>query len=172
MTDQITGLVVKPVNAVRRNHALEHATLHILSRKYKDRGLGGYSDPRGFWIVGDIDTEDIQMAVDEGLQRLRNGESDLAIHPNCGTNYALPGMVAGSLAWLGMVNNPGSFKKKVDRLPLIITLVTMALILVQPLGPVFQQRVTTNANPGSLSIYEITRFLRHGINMHRVTTHS
>lgn len=170
MTEQIMGLVANPVKAVRRNHALEHATLHILGRKYKDRGLGGYSDQRGFWIVGEVDTEDLQNAVDEGLERLRNGESQLAVHPNCGTNYALPGMVAGSLAWLSMVNNPDSFRKKLDRLPWIITLVTMALILVQPLGPVFQQRFTTSADPGSMSVYEITRFLRNGINMHRVTT--
>ena len=155
---------------VRRNHALEHASLHMLGRKHKHAALGGYSDMRGFWILGDVDTEEIKDAVDEALDRLRNGESQLAIHPNCGTNFAFSGLMVGGLAWLAMINSGSSVKHKLDRLPWIISLVTAALILFQPIGPVLQERITTNSRPGSLSIYEITRFMRRGITMHRITT--
>jgi len=171
MSEANQRLMLTGMGAVRRNHALEHATLHILGRKFKNQSIGGYSDMSGFWIIGEIPTEDIQEAVEEGLQRLRNGEAQLAVHPNCGTNYVVSGMVIGSLAWLGMVNSGGSIRKKLDRLPLIVSLVTVGLILVQPLGPLLQQKVTTDPNPGGLSVYEITRFMRRGINMHRIKTH-
>ena len=171
MSEPNERIMLTGVGAVRRNHALEHATLHILSRKYKNQSIGGYSDMSGFWIIGEIPTEDIQEAVEEGLQRLRNGEAQLAVHPNCGTNYVVSGLIVGSLAWLGMLNSGSSIRKKMDRLPLIVSLVTVGLILAQPLGPLFQQKVTTDSNPGGLSIYEITHFMRHGVNMHRISTH-
>src|SRR6266508_5089667 len=74
--------------ATRRNHALEHATIHMLARKYADKNLAGHSNPTGFFLFGDMSTEDIRIAVNEAMTRLRAGESELAIHPGCGTNLA------------------------------------------------------------------------------------
>ena len=41
---------------IRSNHALEHATLHVLQEKGIDVELGGISDVGGFWIYGEVST--------------------------------------------------------------------------------------------------------------------
>ena len=80
------------ISRIRRNHALEHATLHILAQRFPGKPMAGHSNPRGFWILGDVPTEEIKSAVESALARLRAGESHLALHPNCGTNIAVAGM--------------------------------------------------------------------------------
>ncbi len=40
-----------PALRVRRNHALEHATLQILTEKKHPHTLAGLSDTRGFWYL-------------------------------------------------------------------------------------------------------------------------
>ena len=159
-----------PFSRVRRNHALEHATLQILSGRQPALGLAGSSDIGGFWVLGELDTQDLQEAVDEALVRLRHGESALAIHPNCGTNFAAAGVMAGGAAWLGMIGSGGSIRRRLERLPLIISLVTIVLVLAQPLGPILQAKVTTQAAPGNLKVTGITRFERGNMPVHRVTT--
>ncbi len=37
---------------VRSNHALEHATLHVLQEHGVNVPMGGVSDVGGFWIYG------------------------------------------------------------------------------------------------------------------------
>lgn len=160
----------EPLSRVRRNHALEHATLQMLARGRRRPRLAGYSDLRGFWIVGEVSLEELQAAVEEALERLRNGEYGLAIHPNCGTNFALSGLLAGCAAWLSMLNSGPGLRRKAERLPLVITLVTLALIVAQPLGPLAQARLTTQPRIGSLQVIEITGYRRGGIPMHRVVT--
>src|SRR5512147_3069088 len=91
-----------PISRVRRNHALEHATLQIMARKRPTTIAAGYSDTSGFWVIGQVSTEDLEESIKEALARLHAGEHELAIHPNCGTNFVAAGAVAGSLAWLGM----------------------------------------------------------------------
>jgi hypothetical protein len=68
----------------RRNHALEHATLHMLAHTHKIN-MAGHSNPTGFFIFGEVRTDEIRAAVDEAYSRLRSGEKGLAIHPGCGT---------------------------------------------------------------------------------------
>jgi hypothetical protein len=158
------------VSRVRRNHALEHATLQILSKKYPGKGLVGNSDMRGFWVFGEVSTEKLQEAVDEALVRLKNGEHHLAIHPNCGTNYVTSGVLAGAMAWLGMLGSRRTLRDSIDRLPVVMSLVTMALIFAQPLGPVFQARFTTDPRVGNMQVVEITHYKRRNIPVHRVKT--
>ncbi len=62
-------------NRVRSNHALEHATLHVLQQKGSAARLGGISDTGGFWIFGDVDTETLLLAAREARERLMAGES-------------------------------------------------------------------------------------------------
>jgi hypothetical protein len=158
------------ISRVRRNHALEHATLQVLSKKYPRRGLVGNSDIRGFWVFGEISTENLQEAVDEALARLKNGEHQLAIHPNCGTNYVTSGILAGAFAWLAMLGVRRSIRESIDRLPLVMALVTVALIFAQPLGPLFQARFTIDPKVGTLKVVEIVHYHRHDIPVHRVKT--
>lgn len=157
---------------IRRNHALEHATLQVLSNKKPDLSLAGYSDSRGFWVLGSVQLEDLQQAVDEALRRLKGGETELAIHPNCGTNLVASGIMAGSIAWLGMLGTGGSTRKKLDRWPLIMALATVGLIASQPVGPVLQQRFTTATDVENMRIREIMRYQRKGVPLHRVLTES
>ncbi len=116
----------------RRNHALEHATLKILSPKYPTIPLGGHSNPTGFMILGDVNVDDLRTAADEALTRLRSGERGLAIHPGCGTNYATSGLLAGSLAWFGL-SGKGSWSKKAWRIPFILPLAILVWQLSKPL---------------------------------------
>jgi len=159
-----------PISRVRRNHALEHATLQIMARKRPTLMAAGYSDTNGLWVVGQVSTEELEEAVKEATARLRAGERQLAIHPNCGTNFVAAGAVAGSLAWLGMLGHPGGFRRNLERLPLLVTLVTVGIIVAQPLGPILQSRFTVNADIGELKVVEIARLQRPDVMTHRVRT--
>ena len=59
--------------ATRRNHAVEHATLKILARKYDDKTLAGHSNPTGFFLFGDIATDDIRSAIKEAMTPSASG---------------------------------------------------------------------------------------------------
>lgn len=155
---------------VRRNHALEHATLKILGQHKPQVMSGGYSDPQGFWLLGNFSAEEILQASQEALTRLRAGEHSLAIHPNCGTNFVASGMLAGSAAWLAMLPPARSLRSRLDRWPLVVSFVTLALMLAAPLGPWLQARVTTDALPGGMKIASITRYPRSNMVLHRVRT--
>ena len=157
------------VERVRRNHGLEHSTLHVLSEHYPGRSLAGHSDVAGFWIIGEVSLEDVYQAVEEALERLRNGERKLAIHPNCGTNYVVPGVLAGLAAGLTMLGGKQSWQNKLERLPLAATLATVVLILSQPLGYKIQE-LTTLSQPGDLHVVEITAHQRGKFTAYRVMT--
>lgn len=163
-------LKFSPVSRVRRNHGLEHATLHVLSAKYPHTPLAGHSDMGGFWLLGDVSTEDLRDAVDEALRRMQQGEHSLAVHPNCGTNFVAAGTLAGAAAWLGMVGSGRSSRDRVERLPLVIGLATLALIFGQPLGLALQANVTTSGYPGLLRVTEILITQRGTMRAHRVVT--
>jgi hypothetical protein len=158
---------MNPISKIRKHHAIEHASLSIIHAKNSSLHLAGYSDALGFWIVGVVETDKIIAAVDEALSRLRAGEKSLAVHPNCGTNFAASGLVAGSLAWLGTIGSGKSFRRHIDRWPLIITLVTLGLIAAQPLGPYLQANYTTDANIGGLKVKEIVISKRGNVSFHR-----
>ena len=155
---------------VRRNHALEHATLHILTKNRKGQFFAGHSDHRGVRILGDVSTEEMQEAVEEALTRLRAGENRLAIHPNCGTNFVTSGILAGCAAWIGMLGTDKKFRHKLDRLPLIVLLTTLVLIYSRSLGPLLQKYVTTNADIENLKVIEIMLHDRGRVIVHRIRT--
>ena len=163
-------LDIKPISRIRRNHGLEHATIHVLSKKFPNQSFSGISSPFGFTIIGDVTTEDIADAAVEALKKLRAGQSGLAMHANCGTNYAVAGMMAGLGAWLGMIGVGKSTKKKLERLPLMMTLATGALILSRSFGPYIQKNITTTGHPDGLELTRVETSLRGGFRLHRVTT--
>jgi len=159
-----------PISRTRRNHGLEHATMKILNQKYPQLNLGGMSSPHGFTIVGDVTAEDVADAAIEALKRLRAGETELAFHPNCGTNFAVPGAFAGLAAWLGTLGTDKSFKRKMERLPLAIVLATTALVLTYPLGPLVQKRFTTSGDPQGMELERVETTLRAGVRLNHVKT--
>lgn len=155
---------------VRSNHALEHATLHVLQERGVTGRLGGISDAGGFWIYGDVPTEMLLLAAQEALKRLEKGEAELAVHPNCGTNLAVSGLAAGGLAWMGMLGTRGKLSRQLRRLPLAVLLGVIGYQLAQPLGPRLQQQITTNADVTHLSVLEVVQQEVMGNSVHRVRT--
>jgi hypothetical protein len=59
---------------IRRNHALEHATINVLSESCADLNLVGRSDWTGFTLYGPIHTDEVAAAASIALERLRAGE--------------------------------------------------------------------------------------------------
>lgn len=163
-------LELSPISRLRRNHGLEHATLHILSARGTPGPLAGYSDLRGFWIVGDVSTTELNTAVSQALLRLNAGENQLAVHPFCGTNFVTAGILAGGAAALAMFGAGRRFRDKLDRLPLAMSLATLALIFAQPLGLALQKQVTTSGIPGRLRVVRIIPQLHGRFKAHRVLT--
>jgi hypothetical protein len=159
-----------PISRTRRNHGLEHATIHVLSEKFPHVTIAGVSSPGGFTIIGNVSTEDVAEAAIEALKRLRDGQADLALHENCGTNFVVSGLFAGLAAWLGTLGAGKEFKKKVGRLPLMIMLATTALVLTRPLGPLVQKQITTSGVPEGLKLVRVETSVRAGVRMHRVIT--
>jgi hypothetical protein len=157
--------------ATRRNHALEHASIHILAARYPERHLAGHSDPTGFFLLGNLPTEDVRSAVTQALTRLRAGESRLAIHAGCGTNLATTVLLSGSLAWLPL-SGSRSFRKRLWLLPFALVFAFLGFLLSQPLGPWLQAKVTTEADMGNLQISAIVPVRARGVAIHRVITSS
>ncbi len=155
---------------VRGNHALEHATLHVLQARGHIGRLGGISDTGGFWIYGEVPTEMLLLAAQEALERLLNGESGLAVHPNCGTNMAVGGLAAGGLAWLGMQGTRGRLGRQLRRLPIAVLLGVIGYQMAKPLGPRLQEQITTNADVSRLKVVEVVRQDVMGTVVHRVRT--
>jgi len=152
--------------ATRRNHALEHATLKMLARKYDDKTLAGHSNPTGFFISGEIPTDDIRNAIDEAMSRLRAGEHDLAIHPGCGTNLATS-MVLPATFMFAPLQGARSRRGQLLLLPLALLLGVFGFLLSKPLGPWLQRNVTTEANLGTMQVIDV-KHVRKGV--HRITT--
>ena len=165
----MTILDIPLFSRTRRNHGLEHATINILSQRFPSLRLAGYSFPGGFFILGDLPTEELREAVFQALVRMNNGECTLAIHEHCGTNYAASGFVASLLAWLAMAGAK-SKREKAERLPVVIAVVTLGLIYSQPLGPLLQQRVTTSGDPQGMSIVDVFPVRFGQLCLHRVVT--
>lgn len=163
-------LALPAVSRVRRNHGVEHATLNILAEQFPRAHLGGHSDVGGFWVIGDVPTQAVADAVGLALERMRAGEHGLAIHPNCGTNFVTAGAAAGLVAWLVMLPGGKSIRQKVERLPMVISLATLAIIVAQPLGLLLQARVTTSGLPGDLAVTQIIADQQGRLLTHRVMT--
>ena len=159
-------LDIPPFLATRRNHAVEHATLKVLARKYDDRNLAGHSNPTGFFLFGDLATDDIRNAIDEAMTRLRAGESELAIHPGCGTNLATSMVLPATLAWVPF-QGTRSMRWRLLLIPVALMFAIFGYALSKPLGPWLQRNVTTEADLGNLQVKEIIP-VRKGV--HRVIT--
>jgi len=162
------------VSRVRRNHALEHATLQILSEREGDTRLMGRSSVWGFMVYGDVDTRELLQAAQDGVRRLRAGQRSLAVHPNCGSNYAVAGVIAGlgSFLALGGLNRDEDegLLERLARLPLACAVGTLGVIASRPLGAAFQAHVTTEADVGDLQITKVTKSNRAGTTIHMVHT--
>ncbi len=150
------------ISRMRRSHALEHATMHILARRHPNLRLMGRTALEGFYLYGMVETEEVASAAEEALARLQAGESELAIHPQCGTNLVVSGILAGLFS---LAATRGRKESLLGKLPRVILAATMATILAQPLGPLLQKYVTTSSEMEGVSI---ERIIRWGRGLHQV----
>lgn len=159
------GLLNQTLGRVKRNHGLEHATIHVLSEKHNRFSAQGNSDHRGFNlnIYGDVDEADVQAAVEEAYTRLQNGEHQLAVHPNCGTVLlttatlaALASQAVLAAEWLRSDQRGiGRRTSFINALPSAVLAATIAIIVSRPLGIFLQANYTVDGKLGNLRVNEV-----------------
>lgn len=126
---------------VRRNHGIEHATVHVLSEWIPNLSAVGRADGNGFAILSDVTPEQLADAAQEALRRMKNGQGNLAVHPRCGTQLVTLGALTALAAFVVLGRRP-----RVSRLPDAMLATTLAAIVAQPLGLQLQKYVTTSPN--------------------------
>lgn len=144
-----------PLRAIRRNHALEHATAHILQQQYRNLRLSGYSVHHGFALLGDIPAGAAETAAREALKRLREGQSELAIHPHCGTNLAIQALLCALIGFFGFAGR--SRRQAFARLNPVASLILLATLASPPIGMAAQAHITTESQIGALELVSVTR---------------
>jgi len=156
----------KIIGSVRRNHALEHATVAILmGRLGPGVRMVGRATRNGFYIYGDVPTDRLQESAAEGLERLKRGEVSLAVSPLCGTNLAVAGLLAGASSLLALGN-----RSRLERLPNVLLSSMVAVLAAQPLGRLVQRYVTTSPDLADMEIVGV-RQGEHGVaRYHKVET--
>ena len=154
------------ITAIRRNHALEHATISLLIHRLGiQRKMAGISTATGFYLLGDVSTKVIREAATEALARLQRGENELAISPFCGTNISVAGIAAGVACFLALGG-----KRQDWRLPLAVVTATLAILLARPLGTAVQKYLTTSADLRGVGIRSVTWRSIASIPVHKVET--
>lgn len=159
-------LEMQPLGHIRRNHGIEHATVHVLTEWDPDLSLVGRADAQGFNIYGEVDAETLASATQEALRRMNNGQGALAVHPRCGTQLVVMGAVTGLAAFLALGNRP-----RVSRLPDAILATTLAALVAQPLGLAIQRNVTTSSDVSQARFAGITPKTFLGLEFQHVDIH-
>ncbi len=151
---------LKELLMLRQVHALEHGTVWMLGemanpgtsqRLLDNESLGGLSTDRGFYLYGPVHKINLVRAVRLALERFKQGEWDLAVHPRCGTNMSVAMVLTTGLAlgtsWL-LPRGP------LTQLAGLGLAATMASQLSPDLGTLVQRYLTT-AIPFNLEITDI-----------------
>jgi hypothetical protein len=131
---------------LRRNHALEHATIVVMMEKEPGRKLNGFSTDDGFFVQGVRSISEVECAAREATRRLQNGEKTLAIHRNCGTTIVAANLLAAILflvaIGLGILYlGAGGYLYL-----MILGSVVLAFVLRIPFSLILQRFVTTDAD--------------------------
>jgi hypothetical protein len=157
-------MILGVVDAIRRNHALEHGTVMImLGRLGPKVRLVGRATPDGFYIYGNVPTDVLTACAHEALARFHGGEASLAITPLCGTNIAVGGVLSGLGAALALGRRPTA-----ARLPNAFSAAATGIVIAQPVGRLVQKFLTTRADLGEVEIVGVRR--GWGGKIHKVQT--
>ena len=150
---------------IRQVHALEHATVWILSdtiNKNKssvsylstdNETIGGLSTEKGFYLYGDIDPLKLRRAVNLALFRLQQGDYNLALHPRCGTNSSVAAMLTTSMAMMAHFSLP---KDPLHQI-MGMGLATLTANFLAPDLGIYVQKYFTTAIPFNLKVKKITK---------------
>lgn len=154
------------IKAVRRNHAVEHATASILANKIEPgTRIAGRATISGFHIYGDVSTEEVSKSAHEGLTRLKQGERELAVSPYCGTNLVASAVFAGLASFLVLRGSKGN-----RNLPTAILASLTALIIAQPVGRLAQKHLTTSQDVAAVDIADVSSRGGGKLTRHKIKT--
>ncbi len=128
--------------------------------------MAGHSNPTGFFILGELSTEDVRAAVEEAYARLNAGESELAIHPGCGTNLVATMFLPATMAWMPL-QRARSNRWRFMLIPLALIFGVFGFFLSKPLGTWLQRNITTEADLGNMRVMDVV-LVRRGV--HRIIT--
>ena len=131
---------------MRRNHALEHATVNVIEEQYGPTNLSGVADDNGFLIRGTADPTLIYNAARIGLMRIQNGEKDLAVHKRCGTSIAITNLFTSVLFILVLL-----FTGQANLWTMFLAIVLGSLV-GPSLGIITQKYVTTRTDVQNVEI--------------------
>ncbi len=163
----IPGL--KELLIIRQVHALEHATVWMLSNPLNSKKnkfsinylstdnetIGGLSTEKGFYLYGDINPNKLRKAVASALTRLQQGEWNLALHPRCGTNSSVAVMLTTGMAITAHFTLP---REPIHQLLGIGIAAFTANYLAPDIGMYVQKYITT-AIPFNLKLKNITKIV-------------
>ncbi len=152
---------------IRQVHALEHATVWILSNpsnstksKFStsylstdNETIGGLSTEKGFYLYGDINPNRLRRAVALALTRLQQGEWNLALHPRCGTNSSVAMMLTAGMVMTAHFTLP---REPIHQLLGVGLAGLTANYLAADIGMYVQKYITT-AIPFNLKVKNITK---------------
>ena len=151
---------------MRGNHGLEHATMHLLVQRTPGKYIMARTTRRGFTLYGQVTSDAVAQAAQDALSRLQGGQRHLTIHPNCGTNIATAGLLAGLGAFLALEIYPP--KRRWERLFQMLCAATLGVLLAQPLGRLAQARLTTSPEVENARIAGIASHRHGGFLVHDV----
>jgi hypothetical protein len=145
------------IDAVRRNHALEHATVAVFLARHGPTRMAGRASGDGFFILGDVDERELQASAEQALRLLQAGQSGLAVSPLCGTNIAVAALLAAGTATTVLATGP-----RHSRFGSALVASMLAVIAAQPLGRSVQRHITTRPDLDDVELTG-TRTLAPGI---------
>lgn len=157
---------LKEMLMLRQVHALEHATVWVLSEaknahtppgrantiQVDNELLSGLSTDQGFYLYGEVNISNLRRAVSQALYRLTHGEWDLAVHPRCGTNVSVAMLLTAGLAIGVHLLLPF---RPVEQLIGLGLAATTAAEIAPDVGSIAQRYFTT-AIPFNLTVENIT----------------
>ncbi|MFA7248273.1 MAG: DUF6391 domain-containing protein [Dehalococcoidia bacterium] len=144
------------LDAVRRNHGLEHATVTVLFARTGPQRIAGRASADGFFILGRVDDGMLLSCAREALDRMQRGEEELAVSPHCGTNIAVTAGLSTLATMNAVSRNPG--RPAWDRFGDAFTLSLFAIIAAQPLGRLLQRYLTTRADVQRMEVVEVRTY--------------
>ncbi len=154
---------------IRQIHALEHATVWMLSNSTSlsrtklttsylsadNETIGGLSTEKGFYLYGEINPLKLQQAVKAGLTRLQKGEWNLALHPRCGTNSSVAMLLTAGMTMTAHFTLP---REPIHQL-MGMGLATLAANYLAPDIGIYVQKYLTTSIPFNLKLHKITKIV-------------
>ena len=154
------------INRIRRNHAIEHATVALLVEEGLSGLVAGYATSNGFWLFSKAGNQDVMKAAENALKRLCQGENRLAVTKNCGTNIALT-VIITDLAF--QLYRRITKSKSADLGPRIL-IAAASIAVSNPLGLKIQQYFTTLSDVSQVKIIKVDTYNLGKMCLHKVNT--